>query len=68
MNDSLLFTGVAFVFVALAITIIKADRKPTYVIKYLQGRYVIIETKTDAHLMWFVTFEDAQDWFNKNCL
>jgi hypothetical protein len=34
----------------------------------LQGRYVIIETKTDAHLMWFVTFEDAQDWFNKNCL
>jgi hypothetical protein len=68
MNDSLLFTGVAFVFVALAITIIKADRKPTYVIKYLQGRYVIIETKTDAHLMWFVTFEDAQDWFNKNCI
>jgi hypothetical protein len=68
MSDSLFIATVVLTFAFLTIVIIKADRKPTYVIKYLQGRYVIIETKTDAHLMWFVTFEDAQDWFNKNCL
>ena len=67
MSDSLLFTAIAFVFLALAITIIKADKKPKYEIKYLRGWWVIRDVKTQTHLRRFSTNEEAIEWFNENC-
>jgi hypothetical protein len=67
MSDSLLFTAIAFVFLALAITIIKADRKPKWEIRYINGWFVIQHSKSKEPIQRFRNQEQAEIWFNENC-
>jgi len=68
MKDSLFILTVVLAFTFLVIVIIRADRKPKYEIRYIQGWYVIQHRSTQKYIKKFVTLEDAQDWFNENCL
>ncbi len=68
MKDSLFILTVVLTFTILAITIIKADRKHRYEIKYLRGWWVIRDVKTKTVFRRFSTNEEAIEWFNENCL
>jgi hypothetical protein len=67
MSDSLFIATVVLTFAFLTITIIKADRKPRYEIRYINGWFVIQHSKSQEVVKRFRNQEQAEIWFNENC-
>lgn len=67
MFDLLFGITVVATFVFLAVTIIKADSKPKWEIRYINGWFVIQHSKSKEPIQRFRNQEQAEIWFNENC-
>jgi hypothetical protein len=67
MSDSLFIATVVLTFAFLTIVIIKADRKPKWEIRYINGWFVIQHSKSKEPIQRFRNQEQAEIWFNENC-
>lgn len=67
MSDSLFIAMVILMFIFLSIVVIKADKKPKYEIRYINGWFVIQHSKSKEVVKRFRNQEQAEIWFNENC-
>ena len=63
---------IAIIIVLLTILfglmIINENMKPKYEIRFIEGWFIIRDVKTETHLKRFKSQEEAEIWFNENCL
>lgn len=67
MFDLLFIATVVLTFAFLTVVIIKADKKPKYEIRYINGWFVIQHSKSKEPIQRFRNQEQAEIWFNENC-
>lgn len=67
MFDLLFIATVVATFLFLSVVIIKADKKPKYEIRYINGWFVIQHSKSQEVIKRFRNQEQAEIWFNENC-
>jgi hypothetical protein len=69
MSEVLIATVVVLLTVLFGSIIIHENlNKPKYEIKYLRGWWVIRDIKTKTHMRRFRSQEQAEIWFNENCI
>ena len=67
MFDLLFIATVVATFLFLSVVIIKADKKPKYELRYINGWFVIQHSKSQEVIKRFRNQEQAEIWFNENC-
>lgn len=67
MSDSLFIATIITTFLFLTVVIIKADKKPKYEIRYINGWFVVQHSKSQEVIKRFRNQEQAEIWFNENC-
>ena len=67
-NELLIATVIVMLTILFGAIIISENIRPKYEIKYLRGWWVIRDVKTKTHIRRFGLKEEAEEWFNENCL
>jgi hypothetical protein len=67
-NELLIATVVVMLTVLFGSIIISENIRPKYEIKYFHGAWVIRDVKTKTHIRLFITKEEAEEWYNENCI
>ena len=67
-NELLIATVVVMLTILFGAIIISENIRPKYEIKYLRGWWVIRDVKTKTHIRCFGLKEEAEEWFNENCI
>ena len=69
MSELLIATVVVLLTVLFGSIIIHENlNKPTYEIRFIEGWFVIRHRVKKTHLKRFKTNEEAEEWYNENCL
>ena len=67
-NELLIATVIVMLTILFGSIIISENIRPKYEIKYLRGWWVIRDVKTKTHIRRFGLKEEAEEWFNENCI